>query len=44
VFDLLKGGKAQINLTLDRPDLVYYPGETVQARVNVIGEKDLKIQ
>jgi Arrestin (or S-antigen), N-terminal domain/SpoOM protein len=44
VFDFLKGGKAQINLTLDRPDLVYYPGETIQARVNVIGEKDLKIQ
>ena len=44
MFDFLKGGKAQINLTLDHSDGVYHPGETVQARVNVIGEKDLKIQ
>jgi sporulation-control protein spo0M len=44
MFDLFKGGKAQVNLTLDRNDRVYLPGETVNARVNVVGEKDIKIQ
>ena len=44
MLDFLKGGKAQINLSVDHRDLVYHPGETVQARVTVIGEKDLKIQ
>ena len=44
MFSFLKGGKAQINLTVDHSDQVYHPGETVHVRVNVIGEKDLKIQ
>ncbi len=44
MFGFLRGGKAQITLTLDHSDGVYHPGETIQARVNVVGEKDLKIQ
>ena len=44
MFNFLKGGKAQLNLTLDHGDLVYQPGEAVHVRLNVVGEKDLKIQ
>ena len=44
MFGFLTGGKAQINLTLDHSDGVYHPGEAILARVNVIGEKDLKVQ
>ena len=44
MFDFLKGGKASVQLVLDRPRPVYAPGETVQAKVTVVGEKDLKIQ
>jgi hypothetical protein len=44
VFNLLKGGKAQINLTVDHSDEVYHPGETVHVQVGIVGEKDLKIQ
>jgi hypothetical protein len=44
MFDFLKGGKATINLTLDRSDRIYSPGETIRAHLMVSGEKDLKVQ
>lgn len=44
MFDFLKGGKAYVRLELDRPNNGYLPGETVQAKVTVEGEKDIKIQ
>ncbi len=44
MFDFLKGGKATISLDVDKPTASYVPGETIHARVNVRGEKDLKIQ
>src|SRR5512136_1715542 len=44
MFDFLKGGKAKVHVTLDRPMLPYYAGETVHATVTIEGEKELKIQ
>ncbi len=44
MFDFLKGGKANVTVTLDRPVQPYYVGETVHARINIQGQKDLKIQ
>src|SRR5512139_3534048 len=44
MFDFLKGGKAKLHVTLDRPMLPYYPGETVRATVTIQGEKELKLQ
>jgi hypothetical protein len=44
MFDFLKGGKANLTVTLDRPVQPYFVGETVQARVTIEGQKDLKIQ
>ena len=44
MFDFLKGGKASLTLELDRVGEGYFPGETVHAKVAVMGEKDLKIQ
>jgi sporulation-control protein spo0M len=44
MFDFLKGGKANVTVTLDRPVQPYLVGETVQARINIQGQKDLKIQ
>jgi sporulation-control protein spo0M len=44
MFDFLKGGKAKLHVTLDRPMLPYYLGETVHATVTIEGEKELKIQ
>ncbi|MBI4788989.1 MAG: sporulation protein [Chloroflexi bacterium] len=44
MFDFLKGGKARVTLELERTGAGYYPGETVRAKVTVVGEKDLKIQ
>ena len=44
MFDFLKGGKAKLHVTLDRPMLPYYPGEAVHATVTIEGEKELKIQ
>lgn len=44
MFDFLKGGKATLAVTLDRPNKIYKPGETIHAVVNVQGVKDLKIQ
>lgn len=44
MFDFLKGGKANLQVTLDRPQAIYAPGETIHVTVNVQGVKDLKIQ
>jgi sporulation-control protein spo0M len=44
MFDFLKGGKANLKLTLDHPLQPYYLGETVHAKVEIEGEKDLKVQ
>jgi sporulation-control protein spo0M len=44
MFDFLKGGKATVTVTLDRPVQPYFLGETVNARVQIQGQKDLKIQ
>jgi sporulation-control protein spo0M len=44
MFDFLKGGKAKLHVTLDRPMLPYYLGETVHAAVTIEGEKELKIE
>jgi sporulation-control protein spo0M len=44
MFDFLKGGKAKLHVTLDRPMLPYYLGEPVRATVTIEGEKELKIQ
>lgn len=44
MFDFLKGGKANLTITLDRANKIYAPGETIHATVRVEGVKDLKIQ
>lgn len=51
MFDLLKGGKTSVKLTLDRPigkdataAFPYYLGETVHACVTLVSEKGVKIQ
>lgn len=51
MFDLLKGGKTSVKLTLDRPiskdaaqPYPYYLGETVHACVTLVSEKEVKIQ
>jgi sporulation-control protein spo0M len=44
MFDFLKGGKATLAVTLDRANKIYTPGETIHAKVNVQGVKDLQIQ
>jgi Arrestin (or S-antigen), N-terminal domain len=51
MFDLFKGGKTSVKLTLDRPvseDATqvypYYPGETVHASVMLVSEKEVKIR
>lgn len=44
MFDFLKGGKATIKVSADRPVQPYWLGETVHATVTVSGEKDMKVQ
>jgi sporulation-control protein spo0M len=44
MFDFLKGGKANVTVTLDRPVQPYYLGDTVNSRIHIQGQKDLKIQ
>ncbi len=43
MFDFLKGGKATVTVTLDRPTHTYYLGETMQATIEIQGQKDLKV-
>jgi sporulation-control protein spo0M len=44
MFDFLKGGKANLKLEADSPNLTYTLGETVHIILTVEGVKDLKIQ
>jgi hypothetical protein len=44
MFDFLKGGKVNLDVTLDRPSGIYYPGETIHARVSLTSDKELKFQ
>lgn len=44
MFALLKGGKANLQLVLDRQSPPYLFGETIHAKLTVTGEKDLKIE
>ncbi len=44
VFGLFGGGQAQISLEIDRPHDYYLPGDHLEAKVTVEGEKDLDIQ
>ncbi len=44
MFDFLKGGKATIKVSVDRPVQPYWLGETLHATVTVNGEKDMKVQ
>jgi len=43
MFDFLKGGKATVAVTVDRPAQPYFAGETVQAKIEVQVQKELKI-
>lgn len=43
MFDFLKGGKATVTVTVDRPAQPYYAGETVRARIEVQVQKELNI-
>ncbi len=44
VFDAFKRNHLTLQLTVDRPDKLYYPGDTVRAEVLIEGKRDLKIQ
>ncbi len=44
MFNFLKGGKVNLNVEIDRPSGVYYPGETVHVKISLNSEKDLKFQ
>jgi hypothetical protein len=44
MFDFLKGGKATVELSIDRPSQMYKLGEAIHATVTVRGQKDVKIR
>lgn len=44
MFDFLKGGKVNLNLTLDRPTGIYFPGDEIRATLELTSDKELKIQ
>ncbi len=44
MFDFIKGGKASLQLVLDRPTQPYFFGETIHATLTLTGEKDLKVE
>jgi hypothetical protein len=44
MLNFLKAKKPELTITLDRPNGVYYPGETVGVTVEVQPGKDLKVQ
>jgi hypothetical protein len=44
MFNFLKGGKVNLNVVLDRPSGIYFPGETVHARISLAGDKEMKFQ
>lgn len=43
MFDFLKGGKATVTVTVDRPTQPYYVGEMVQARIGIQVQKELNV-
>ncbi len=43
MFDFLKGGKATVTVTVDRPAQPYYVGETVRAQIDIQVQKELNI-
>ena len=44
MFNFLKGGKVNLNVAIDRPSGVYYPGETVRMKISLNSDKDLKFR
>ncbi len=44
MLNFLKAKKPELTVTLDRPNGIYYPGETVGVTVEVQPGKDLKVQ
>ncbi|PWH20142.1 MAG: hypothetical protein DDG58_03280 [Ardenticatenia bacterium] len=43
MLDFLKGGKATVTITVDRPAQPYFTGETIQVKAEVQVQKELKI-
>jgi len=44
MFNFLKGGKVNLDVAVDRPAGVYFPGETVHVKISLNSDKDLKFQ
>jgi hypothetical protein len=44
MFNFLKGGKVNLTVAIDRPSGIYFPGETIHARISLDSEKELKFQ
>jgi hypothetical protein len=44
MFNFLKGGKVNLDVAVDRPSGVYFPGETVHVKISLNSDKDLKFQ
>jgi hypothetical protein len=42
-FNFLKGDNAHIEVKIDRPEGPYYPGDSLQAKVTLRAEKELKV-
>lgn len=43
MFNFLKGTKTELTVTLDRPNGLYYPGDTVGATIEIQPNKELKL-
>ncbi len=44
MFSFLKGKKNEISLALDRPNGIYFPGETVGVTITILPDKELKVR
>jgi hypothetical protein len=44
MFNFLKGGKVNLDVAVDRPSGIYFPGETVHVKISLNSDKDLKFQ
>jgi hypothetical protein len=44
MFNFLKGGKVNLNVAIDHTSGIYFPGETVHARISLDSDKELKFQ
>jgi hypothetical protein len=44
MFNFLKGGKVNLSVAIDRPSGIYFPGETVHAKISLSSDKELKFQ